>query len=276
MTGPGDGGEPAPSDGEPAMAGTTPDGPTGPHTPDGPDGPDGPAGLGGAELPEPPPIGVGREGRRLGWAEFVTGAVVYVLVQVGLGIAVITAFGRLPSSPILLGVSAVSAFAAVGAAVALRVRRPVAVGFRRAPPRGIAAAVGVGIGVWLLSRVLIVVYVSLTGDHSDPQQDLAQFSGAAAAFWVVLLGGLVVPLGEELLFRGVGYGSMRRYGPVVATIVSSLVFAIAHGFNVVFLAVLVLAVLNAVLYERARSIWPCFVTHASFNLCSFVVLLALT
>ena len=93
---------------------------------------------------------------------------------------------------------------------------------------------------------------------------------------MVLLGGLVVPLGEELLFRGVGYGSMRRYGPVIATIVSSLVFALAHGLNVVFLAVLVLAVLNSVLYERTRSIWPCFATHAAFNLCSFVVLLLLT
>ncbi|NMO89210.1 CPBP family intramembrane glutamic endopeptidase [Actinomycetospora sp. TBRC 11914] len=237
---------------------------------------DAPAGLGGAALPERPPIGVGRDGRRLGWIEFLTGAVVYVAVQLGLGVVVITAYGRLPSSALLLAVSAVSAFAAVAVAVALRVRRPAAVGIRAVPPRMIALAVGLGIGVWLLSRVIIIVYVSLTGDHSDPQQDLTQFSGVAAAFWVVLLGGLVVPLGEELLFRGVGYGAMRRYGPVVATIVSSLVFAIAHGLNVVFLAVLVLAVLNAVLYERTRSIWPCFVTHASFNLCSFVVLLALT
>jgi membrane protease YdiL (CAAX protease family) len=199
-----------------------------------------------------------------------------VAVQLGLGIVLFTAFGRQPAAPLLLAVSAVSAFAAVAVAVALRVRRLAAVGIRPVPPRMIALAVGLGIGVWLLSRVIIVVYVSLTGDHSDPQQDLTQFAGVAAAFWVVLLGGLVVPLGEELLFRGVGYGSMRRYGPVVATIVSSLVFAIAHGLNVVFLAVLVLAVLNAVLYERTRSIWPCFVTHASFNLCSFVVLLALT
>jgi uncharacterized protein len=268
VTGAGDGGEPAPEpvDAEPAGVGTSPGPPAGL----------GPAGPGGAGLPERPPIGVGRDGRRLGWTEFLTGAVVYVAVQVGLGILVITAFGRLPSSPILLGVSAVSAYAAVAVAVALRVRRPVAVGIRRVPPRTIALAVGLGIGVWLLSRVLIVVYVSLTGDHSDPQQDLTQFAGVAAAFWVVLLGGLVVPLGEELLFRGVGYGSMRRYGPVVATIVSSLVFALAHGLNVVFLAVLILAVLNAVLYERTRSIWPCFATHATFNLCSFIVLLAIT
>ena len=161
-------------------------------------------------------------------------------------------------------------------AVAVRVRRPAALGVRRVAPRVVLLAVVLGIGVWLLSRLLIIVYVSVTGDTSDPQQALTQFSGGAAAFWVVLLGGLVVPLGEELLFRGVGYGSMRRYGAVLATIVSSLVFALAHGLNVVFLAVLVLAVLNAVLYERTRSIWPCFATHATFNLCSFGVLLFLT
>ena len=241
-----------------------------------PEAPDTPAGLGEADVPELPPIGVGRDGRRLGWIEFVVAAVVYVAVQVGAGGVAYAAFGRLPGAPGLLAISAASAFAAVLVAAALRVRTPSALGLRRVPARTIALAVGLGIGVWLLSRVLIVVYISLTGDHSDPQQSLTQFAGVAAAFWVVLLGGLVVPLGEELLFRGVGFGSMRRYGPVVATIVSSLVFAVAHGFNVVFLAVLVLAVLNAVLYERTRSIWPCFVTHASFNLCSFVILLLLT
>ncbi len=259
MTPPEDGTDCAPE--PPAVVGTTPDGP---------------AGLGGADLPELTPIGMGGNGRRLGWVEIVIGAVVYVAVQVGVGALAITTTGRLPSAPFLLAISAASAFAAVLVAVVLRVRSPSALGIRKVPPRVLATAVGLGIGVWLLSRVLIIVYVSITGDQSDPQQALTQFSGVAAAFWVVLLGGVVVPLGEELLFRGVGYGSMRRYGRVVATIVSSLVFAVAHGFNVVFLAVLVLAVLNALLYERTRSIWPCFVTHASFNLCSFVILLLIS
>jgi membrane protease YdiL (CAAX protease family) len=258
VTGPAEGVEPAPEpSGEPAAVVGTPEAP---------------AGSGGVELPERPPIGIGRNGRRLGWIEFVVGAVVYVAVQIGAGGIAVAAFGRLPGAPGLLAISAASAFAAVLVAAALRVRTTAALGLRRVPLRSHALAV---IGVWLLSRVLIVVYISITGDHSDPQQSLTQFAGFAAAFWVVLLGGLVVPLGEELLFRGVGYGSMRRYGPVVATIVSSLVFAVAHGFNVVFLAVLVLAVLNSVLYERTRSIWPCFITHASFNLCSFVILLLL-
>lgn len=232
--------------------------------------------LAEAGAPAPPGIGVGRDGRRLGWVEFATGAVVYALVQLVSGVVLVAVNGRLPSAPGLLALSGLAAFAAVAAALAVRVRTPSAVGIRRVAPRTVVYAVGLGIGVWLLSRLLIIGYVTITGDHSDPQQDLTQFSGATAAFWAVLLGGLVVPLGEELLFRGVGYGAMRRYGPVVATIVSSLVFALAHGLNVVFLAVLVLAVLNAVLYERTRSIWPCFATHAAFNLCSFLILLLIS
>jgi uncharacterized protein len=239
--------------------------------PDPPESP--PAGLPDGSLLERPEIGLGRDGRRLGWIEFAVGAVVYVLVQLVSGVILVTANGRLPSAPVLLGLSALSAYAAVVVALAVRVRTPSAIGIRRVAPRAVVYAVGLGIGVWLLSRALILGYIAITGDHSDPQQDLTRFSGPVAAFWAVLFGGLLVPLGEELLFRGVGYGSMRRYGPVVATIVASLVFALAHGLNVVFLAVLVLAVLNAVLYERTRSIWPCVATHATFNLCSFGVLL---
>lgn len=235
----------------------------------------GPAGLGDEPLPPPPTdgIGVGRDGRRLGLLELLVGAVVYVAVQALAGIALITATGALPSAPVLLAISAASAFVAGAVALVLRVRSLAAVGFRRVSWRTVGLAVLLGLVVWLVSRVLIVVYVSVTGDLSDPQAALTQFSGGGAAVLVVFLGGLLVPLGEELLFRGIGYGSLRRFGVVVATIVSALLFALAHGLNVVFLAVLVLAVLNAVLYERTRSIWPCFVTHATFNLTSFAILL---
>ncbi|MEJ2867113.1 type II CAAX endopeptidase family protein [Actinomycetospora sp. OC33-EN08] len=234
----------------------------------------------GGEVAGAPPdpageIGVGRGGRRLGWPEVVVAAVVYVAIQLVAGIALVAGSGTLPSAPVLLALSGLSAFGAVAVAALVRTRSTAALGVRRVGWRTIGLAVLLGLAVWLVSRVLIVVYVSVTGDLTDPQEALTQFSGPAAAFWVVLLGGLVVPLGEELLFRGVGYGALRRYGVVVATILSSLLFAVAHGLNVVFLAVLVLAVLNAVLYERTRSIWPCFATHATFNLTSFTLLLTL-
>lgn len=248
---------------------------TGPQPTTGPVPDEGPAGLGGEPLaPARPVIGARPDGRRLGWPELVVAAVAYVAIQLAAGFLLISATGALPSAPVLLGVSTLSALGAVAIALGTRVRSRAALGLRRVPLRTIGIAIALGVAVWLVSRVLIIVYIGLTGDQTDPQAALTQFSGGLSAVLVVVLGGLVVPLGEELLFRGIGYGSLRRYGVVLATIVSSLLFALAHGLNVVFLAVLVLAVLNAVLYERTRSVWPCFATHATFNLCSFGVLLA--
>ncbi|GLZ46118.1 hypothetical protein Acsp06_23030 [Actinomycetospora sp. NBRC 106375] len=211
--------------------------------------------------------------RELGWLELATGAVSYVVLQVALFVAVGVVTEGTPPAPVLVAVSGASAFGAVGLALLLRVRRLSAVGVVRTPWRTVALGAGLGAAVWLLSRVLIVVYVAITGDTSDPQEALTLFSGPVAATLVILIGGLVVPLGEELLFRGLGYGVLRRVGRVVATLLTAAIFALAHGLNVVFAAAFVLGVVNAVLYERTRSIWPSAAAHATFNLISFVLVL---
>jgi membrane protease YdiL (CAAX protease family) len=225
------------------------------------------------DAPSPPEVTPAAR-PRLGWLELVVGAVAYVALQLGLFVAVGLLAEGTPPSPVLVAVSAASAFGAVAIALALRVRSPGAVGLVRPPPRTLALGVGLGVLVWLLSRVLIVVYVQLTGDTSDPQAALTLFSSPLAAAFVVVLGGLVVPLGEELLFRGLGYGVLRPLGRVVAVLVTAGVFALAHGLNVVFAAAFVLGVVNALLYERTGSIWPSAATHATFNLISFALVLA--
>jgi membrane protease YdiL (CAAX protease family) len=154
------------------------------------------------------------------------------------------------------------------------VRSFACVGLVRPTPRTVLLGAGLGALVWLVSRVLIAVYVAVTGDTSDPQAALTLFSGPLAATLVVLIGGLVVPLGEELLFRGLAYGVLRRLGRVVAVVLTAGVFALAHGLNVVFAAAFLLGVVNAVLYERTGSIWPPAAAHAVFNLTSFVLVLA--
>jgi membrane protease YdiL (CAAX protease family) len=210
----------------------------------------------------------------LGWLELAVGAVAYVVLQLALFVAVGLLSEGTPPSPVLVAVSAASAFGAVAIALALRVRSPAAVGLVRTAPRTVALGVGVGVVVWLVSRALILVYVLVTGDTSDPQAALTLFSGPVAAALVVAIGGLVVPLGEELLFRGLGYGVLRRLGRVVAVLLTAAIFALAHGLNVVFAAAFVLGVSNAVLYERTGSIWPPAAAHATFNLISFALVLA--
>lgn len=210
----------------------------------------------------------------LGWLELGVAALSYVVVQLALAVVAGLLSEGVPSAPVLVAISGVSALAAVAIALSLRARSLAAVGLVRVPVRTVLVGVGIGVVVWLVSRALILAYVAITGDTSDPQAALTLFSGPVAATLVVLIGGLVVPLGEELLFRAVGYGVLRRLGYVVAVVLSAGVFALAHGLNVVFAAALLLGVVNAVLYERTGSIWPPAAAHATFNLISFVLVLA--
>ena len=47
----------------------------------------------------------------------------------------------------------------------------------------------------------------------------------------LLVGGIVGPMAEELFFRGILYGFLRRWGVVVAIVVSSGVFVLAHPIS---------------------------------------------
>jgi uncharacterized protein len=69
-----------------------------------------------------------------------------------------------------------------------------------------------------------------------------------------------------LLFRGMLYTFLRRWGPVVAVAVSSLLFGLLHGADLVFLVhAALMGVLLALLYESSGSLWPGVVAHSLHN-----------
>lgn len=80
------------------------------------------------------------------------------------------------------------------------------------------------------------------------------------------------PLSEEMLFRGMLFGSLRdRWGDWPAALVSGALFAASHLNWYVFVPFTVLGVLLAWIVSQTRSVWPAVVAHAVFNLNALVL-----
>src|SRR5687768_11964523 len=107
-------------------------------------------------------------------------------------------------------------------------------------------------------------------------EDLAW--GSAGILVASLLGTVVfAPVLEEIVFRGLLYGTLRRWvGWPTAALLSAAVFAGAHGYGVAgFGSVFVSGVMWAVAYEKTRSLLPGMAAHAANNVSAACAVLAL-
>lgn len=88
---------------------------------------------------------------------------------------------------------------------------------------------------------------------------IAQF----AAFALIVI--VVAPIVEELMFRGVGYALLKRYGRTAAVILVGIAFALIHGLVAGFPVIAAFGIGLAYLRARTGSIYPCILLHGSFN-----------
>lgn len=217
--------------------------------------------------------------RGVGFLEVAISLVCYLGLSIAAGVVLFALGFDLTSQGTvvtlwLLFVAATAPLVGVGLALLPRVRSMAAVGLRGASGRWLLIGAGVGLLAWLINRGVVVLYVWITGDASNPQAGMSDTAtgGSAGQFaLLVLLGGLIAPFGEELLFRGTLYTWLRRWGVVLATVVSAGVFGLFHGVNVVLPAAVVLGVMCALLLERSGSILPAVIAHAVNNALIFVL-----
>jgi membrane protease YdiL (CAAX protease family) len=90
----------------------------------------------------------------------------------------------------------------------------------------------------------------------------------------VLVIAVLVPIGEELLFRGFAYTALkRRLGVPGGVVVSALVFAVLHASPADFAALFAVGVALAWVYEWRGTLLAPILAHALNNLASAVLLL---
>ncbi|GAB6097929.1 type II CAAX endopeptidase family protein [Desulfatiferula olefinivorans] len=86
-----------------------------------------------------------------------------------------------------------------------------------------------------------------------------------------LAGGVLAPLAEELFFRGLVFGYLRRRGFLSALLISTGLFVLAHSFSGFPLVQLVGGLVFGVCYEKERSLWAPVVIHAAGNMTLFTI-----
>ena len=113
------------------------------------------------------------------------------------------------------------------------------------------------------------ILLTLTGfaDSSQTYQEVADRQYGVAFGIGIILYGVISPLAEEVVFRGVIYNRLRRfYGPAIGMVVSGIFFGAFHGNLVQGVYGACMGILIAYVYERQRSFFFPVLFHAVANL----------
>lgn len=129
----------------------------------------------------------------------------------------------------------------------------------------------------LILGVVVAAMVSLIpGVDMTQKQELGLkfgMSGMERALMFLTMA-VMVPLGEEIIYRGWIYGKLRaRIRGVIAAVLTSLLFAVAHGQLNVMAAVLPVGVLAALMREFTGTIWAGVLLHMLKNGLAFYILM---
>ena len=133
--------------------------------------------------------------------------------------------------------------------------------------KGLIWSAGFGIATLIAFSILYGLSIdALALIHMD----LPKSSGQIIIFFFV--GGIVGPIAEEIFFRGILYGFFRRWGVLIAIIVSTLLFVLAHpvlpGIPV---TQVVGGIVFALAYERERSLMAPLTIHVLGNMAIFTL-----
>lgn len=104
-------------------------------------------------------------------------------------------------------------------------------------------------------------------------QEISQIQFETPIWLGILSYGILAPLGEEVVFRGVVYGQLKKVMKVPAAIVlSGLAFGLFHGNLVQAVYATVIGILLALVYELYGTLIAPMVFHSAANLFVYIML----
>ncbi|MGH9018365.1 MAG: lysostaphin resistance A-like protein [Acidimicrobiales bacterium] len=161
-----------------------------------------------------------------------------------------------------------------------RVLDDMGLSFRRSDPI-------IGVAAGLFGQFVLVWILYLPWEHLDPNlakeldEPAKHLTGGFPGVDLVVIGVLtvlIVPVVEELFFRGlvlralvrVFGGAGRLLGPLLAIVVTGIVFGLAHGELLELLGLAAFGVVLSALAYFSRRLGPSIFAHATFNLAAIL------
>lgn len=209
----------------------------------------------------------------------------------GLLFVILIQLGLLPDPKEAIWVGAIGGPISIGCAVGLQylvesrgdpaMGKPIPIGPDTPGPLGAGASIRVWLahaGLALVGSIAIALLLGVLGVEVEEQEAIQKLVARADPFEISMLAlGAVAmaPVVEELAFR---HFLWRRLwwtsGPVVAYVLSALLFAAIHGNPVGVLTYAWLGVVFAHSYQRTGRIWVPIAVHATNNAITLALLLA--
>jgi membrane protease YdiL (CAAX protease family) len=136
---------------------------------------------------------------------------------------------------------------------------------------------------WLLLMTIIcfgasvlsyIISVYLGAPESNTKTPILQEVDTWYSYFVVFIMAVIVsPLYEEIFYRGMIYGFLRkRINRTISLSINAVLFSIAHwpNWNILLLN-LINGLLFGYVYEKTNSVYASFIVHGLINLCVLLV-----
>ncbi|MBO5488438.1 MAG: CPBP family intramembrane metalloprotease [Eubacterium sp.] len=152
-------------------------------------------------------------------------------------------------------------------------------GFKPDYSKGLSANnIGCLIGIGIFSQfainiVIVMIHIIMPSAFERYSEISGLFDMSTAPAWLMILAVCIVgPIAEEVMFRGMIYGCIRRsFGMWPAAIISAVLFGVYHMNLVQGIYAAVLGVVLALVYEKTQTIYGSIIFHVVFNTSSYVV-----
>jgi membrane protease YdiL (CAAX protease family) len=125
----------------------------------------------------------------------------------------------------------------------------------------------------LIIAFVIASFAKFIDLDQAQQLPFLKATSLAEKSWSFIALVIIAPITEELFFRGFLFSRLKvSVGAVAAIILSSLMFALAHGQANVGIDTFILGVFSCILVLMTKSIWPSIVLHMMKNGMAFLLI----